>query len=924
MFSSGFRPVPVTEEPTRPRPSPSDENFCIDDDDDDHDEEGHSETVAEHGMEPLEIGTRDDEEEIQQSFVSLPWSHLGLPSLVVTVGLTSPVLLHCALTFYQLLGRSWIATPWILHWFLSLISCRLHLSGFYKVSAVSGVLDILMFFLVYPLVLNFVIDELFTDVDNTPVVEWLHDRNALQRYRRTGFAIASFRLLFGAISVASRAASYLPATASRCLAGCRGIAFEQTGRITRWLQRLTMALLATAFALLLWCLVSVLVHFVKWPPPSNNAPGCDPIDPTECWLPFPSFHHMRRDLSTATGWRVNLKADLLPMLKGRVKMDPEWLNTLDGFSTMGPILFYLNGLKDSHDAGQGGLQGHANLALSTTQQSITFLLDVNSSQLIPHSAEIDYLDQKRPQVMLFPAYPLRHATHYAVVLVNATDAFGKPLPATDGMSDLLRNNTSDSDRLKRYTDIALPALQAAAPWISLSDGVGTLQMLFDFVTSSEQSQLGHIRTTRDAVLAHINSKDWDWSDHYREIRRDDYDCSSPGTLLARTVHGELDVPWLLDCFGAGCRGSFLNEDALAVNASLRTIGSAKFIVHIPCSLRAGVLGLDGGKPLRAVMEFGHGLFANRAESFDYFLQQLAHDEGYAVTAMDWRGMSVYDLFIVSKMLLSRPRLFRSIRDNLIQGYANKFALQHFSRQGEIWKKDAFVFEDLNGGKKLVRTSAIGVAPSFVFYGISQGGILGAGYSALSAGLIDRTVLGVPGTPFALVMSRSFAFAGYDMLMLLDLYDNRQVRMLLALCQLGWDSLEGSGTLATPVSEPFPPTLMQAGLGDVVVPSIAAEALARGMQAITLSSNPRQDIFGIPSSTLDAESDHLPQAVLTEILYEQEYLSLPVADVLGTANSVHYCVRQDRAMITQVAAFISEGIIIDPCVLDGCIRSSSHC
>lgn len=40
-----------------------------------------------------------------------------------------------------------------------------------------------------------------------------------------------------------------------------------------------------------------------------------------------------------------------------------------------------------------------------------------------------------------------------------------------------------------------------------------------------------------------------------------------------------------------------------------------------------------------------------------------------------------------------------------------------------------------------------VNPSSSFYGISQGGILGAGYTALSGPtkLIDRSVLGVPGT-----------------------------------------------------------------------------------------------------------------------------------------------------------------------------------
>jgi len=89
-------------------------------------------------------------------------------------------------------------------------------------------------------------------------------------------------------------------------------------------------------------------------------------------------------------------------------------------------------------------------------------------------------------------------------------------------------------------------------------------------------------------------------------------------------------------------------------------------------------------------------------------------------------------------------------------------------------------------------------------------------------LIERAILGVPGTPFALVMTRSLDFAGYDQLMLLNFYNNRHVRILLSLVQMGWDSVEASGLLAPPVSETIPRILLQAGLGDPVVPTIAAE------------------------------------------------------------------------------------------------------
>jgi hypothetical protein len=285
-------------------------------------------------------------------------------------------------------------------------------------------------------------------------------------------------------------------------------------------------------------------------------------------------------------------------------------------------------------------------------------------------------------------------------------------------------------------------------------------------------------------------------------------------------------------------------------------------------------------------------------------------------------MSVFDLLVVAKVLLSRPRLFQAVRDNLIQGYANKFALLHFSQNGML-SMDWFRFEvSPTDNAKLVPTLN-NEAPVPVFYGISQGGILGAGYVGLSGatGLLDRAILGVPGTPFALVMTRSLDFVGYDLLLLLNFYDNRHVRELLALVQMAWDSVEGSGVLAPPIREPIPRILLQAGLGDAVVPSIAAEALARGLNASVLPNNPRS-IYNVPVVDASGKSNDGPSAVLTELLYEKEYASLPVDDTRMKGNSVHVCVRRDPALIRQISEFINSGQVLDVCATDGCRREHS--
>lgn len=303
------------------------------------------------------------------------------------------------------------------------------------------------------------------------------------------------------------------------------------------------------------------------------------------------------------------------------------------------------------------------------------------------------------------------------------------------------------------------------------------------------------------------------------------------------------------------------------------------------------------------------------ESDDLICCRMAHDNGYLLMAMDWRGMSLFDFPVVVKTLIGNPTHFQSIRDNLIQGYAEKLALQHFARHGMLeWLSI--------DGKKLPTVDD--KQPASVFYGISQGGILGGGYLALSGktALIDRGILGSPGTPFASILTRSLQFIEYDVLLLLNLYNNREIRLLLSLIQMAWDSVETAGLSAPPdnTEEPLPQTLLQAGLGDVIVSTLSTEAMARAMNSSTLPNNPRA-IFGVPIENPAETTSTGPKVTLTEIQYEFEYSGLPKDNALPLDNRVHFCVRWDSALREQVVEFVNTGRIIDPCVADQCLRST---
>lgn len=865
---------------------------------------------------------------------------------------------------------------------------------YFWLTSLPSLMDILLFGMVYPLI-NTAFRDFFIDFDGTVIVEWTYYYHGFQLASRLGWTVVICRCCIGGAILLTRfpSSTYYLTTSyymvqqmpvlGTCLhffhsklwiRGCKACFSSPPKPLACW-QGVTMAGTGGSTLFLAWAIYSLVVHIGPFEPdqPHDDPTMCDPLDMTECVLPFPSFYHLKEDTSTATGFRVHLKPESFPTLKGRIPIPVDFLNNLDGFSTMGPLLFYMDGMKESHEQyrillqddpslslkqGVTRLRGHQEIGLSITPLSTTLLVDVAAKELVPHSAEIDYLDPERPLVLVFPGQPLKHNTQYALAVINATDVDGNRLSPSPGMLDILDKRGPDdpTSRTHLFKKVLLAALEGATHKVSSndqseSDGWGgpygaftrshdplALQLVFDFHTASKESQLGPGRKVRDETLRYITEQ-WkdNWENHVRVIRQVDGDCEDTSYPLARTIHGELDVPWFLAGFGPGFRDATLDLKAEGPN----TIGKAKFVVHVPCSLKQAATGIvkknnATSQDLRAVVEFGHGLFYNRAEAGSNFLIKMANRNGYIITAMDWRGMSNFDFPVIARTMLTDPSLFEAVRDNLIQGYANKFALQHFIHNGMLdmpWL--SFPRPDLGGGNTLLQpipqyqdgsTSATPGNVESMFYGISQGGILGAGYVAMSGPtkLISRGVLGVPGTPFSLILSRSLQFVGYDVALLLNFYNNRHVRIFLSLAQQCWDSVEGSGVLGQPLNEPVPRILMQAGLGDPIVPTLAAERLARGLGAHILPHAPRQPIYGIPMA--DPSDDQ--QAVLTEILYQKEYTSLPVGDELTAPdNDVHNCVRLEPVLQNQIEEFFNAGHIIDPCAAangTACRRKRAKC
>jgi hypothetical protein len=606
--------------------------------------EEHSDSDGLQRVGSMEILTPKSSSRTAQEAESLlfTWQEPWELSLLATILFLVPALLGSIWFLLHITSRIWPGTLFSLHLCIALGKARHHIlyqdNGLVTSRLKKGIisfppaLDLFLFGYIYRMVVK-VFDYFFNDIDGTTVVEWSTIKHCMLALQLLGILTILFRILVGGLCILSRLSTYggnsspllrLTPVLDRFQDWMNDSSLVTGLRQKEVRYRMQKLLSVVFFGSLLWlsiCVASCVSHYTSFHLWLPHYDYCDPLDTTECALPFPSFHHMVKDNSTVTGWRVNLRGEALPLLRGGIRVHPEFLNDLDGFSTMAPILFYMEGLKEAYEVHDSaiGLQGPANIEYSVTNKSITLLVNVNSGVLVPHSAEIDYLDPERPLVLVFPAQPLHHGTHYALAVVNATNVHGSRMQTTLGMQLLMRGDAVDQERSARYREIVMPSLETAAPWVSHTDDPGSLQLLFDFVTVSEEAQLGSVRAVRDATLHHIQSRHWgDWSDHINVIKIRNEDCSKNETLAARTIHASLDVPWFLDAYGRGHRGSTLSPEALESGKPV-TIGKAKFVVIVPCSVQANALNPLNGTPVRALLEYGHGLFYNRGEAYSHSL-----------------------------------------------------------------------------------------------------------------------------------------------------------------------------------------------------------------------------------------------------------------------------------------------------------------
>ncbi|MFN7147813.1 MAG: hypothetical protein ACK4YP_28845, partial [Myxococcota bacterium] len=309
------------------------------------------------------------------------------------------------------------------------------------------------------------------------------------------------------------------------------------------------------------------------------------------------------------------------------------------------------------------------------------------------------------------------------------------------------------------------------------------------------------------------------------------------------------------------------------------------------------------EPLK-LLQYGHGLLGSQDEVRSGYLGEMAERYGYVLFAVNWRGMDEDDYESIVLMIAEDIGRFGIIPEGGHQGLV-QFVAAAAMMQGDMAADPNTAFTHPETGESI----AVIDPSTLYYYGNSQGGILGGVYLAMSPD-IERGVLGVPGMPYSLLLSRSADFTPFFALFQ-SIYRNQEdISFWMALLQNLWDSAEPGGWGRQMIDDPIDgvpakQVLLQDALGDAQVTTLGAQNMARAYGA-SLIETPVAEIYG-----LDVQPSGFVGSALVEYDHgapPDPYTNIPP----DSETDTHESTRRTFAAQEQLDTFLTTGTIVHYC------------
>ena len=619
----------------------------------------------------------------------------------------------------------------------------------------------------------------------------------------------------------------------------------------------------------------------------EDADRCDPIAAGGCLLPFPNDHFTVADDTTPTGRRVAFDQESMPANVDGVHIDPAHWNELDGFSPGAAVLLQIPDL----DLEASGAAPITNIEASLADDAPVVLLDSETGDRIPYWVETDTYAEgtdEVPTTFVRPAVSLPEGHRIVVGMRGLVDTSGDPVEATDAFRALRDRLETEAPEIEDRR----PPMEAVFADL---DGAGIerddLQVAWDFTVASAEGLSSRLLAMRDNAFATIGDE--------APAFTVDTVTTSDREGIATEIEGTYAVPLYLD--GDGGPGSSLTVDDDGVPVQTGTYTS-NFTCIVPESASSDGAALTG--------LYGHGLLGTSGQ-VPGATDAVAAAGNIVFCGTDLIGMSEADI-PNAITIIGELSTFNTLADRLLQGHLNTLFL----------------------GRLLIHPDGLGAHPAFeddgasvltdelVYYGISQGGIMGGATTAVAQDL-TRAVLDVPAANYGMLLDRSIDFDPFRAV-LDPAYPSPAARALgLQLVQMLWDRGEANGYLQHLVDDAYADTpehavLIHAALGDHQVANIGTEVQAR-----TLGIPVHRPVTAAGRSTsvepwwgLDTlEYPHEGSGVL---MWDSGAEVPPDANTPPRAGEdPHGDPRDTPAAIEQIVAFLTTGQIVDVCGAEAC-------
>jgi hypothetical protein len=640
---------------------------------------------------------------------------------------------------------------------------------------------------------------------------------------------------------------------------------------------------------------------------AGAAADCQPFSKTPCLLPFPSNFFTRPDKSAATGVRVRLPANAMPVNAKGQRVSAAQYDRNDGFSPGSAIIVHVRGLDNASAFARTGAATLADMSRSLRKRQPIVVIDEQTGrrQLIWSELDANQTAPLNVNVLVHPGKNLAEGHTYVVALRNLRNARGKLITAPKWFERLREGRrlpAGERSQRVRYARI-FAALKRAG--IARSN----LYEAWDFTVASRRGLTARMLAIRDNAFAQLG--DHNLADNQPQGRAPAFTVTSvaPVNPQIKDVQGSFQAPcYLITCGLSATTGfhySSSKPDALPTQIP-GNAATALFECIVPSS---------AGNPAPArIALYGHGLLGARGEVTAGNVQAMAIEHNMVFCATDWWGLATqdtpYDITALQDL-----NNFPAVVDRLQQGVLNTLYLGRLMRNpAGFASSPAF-------------SSAIDTS-NLYYDGNSQGGIMGGMTTALAPDF-RRAVLGVSGMDYGnLLVQRSTDFAPFGQLLFASYTDKSMDPVILDLMQQLWDRGDPDVYAQQMTSNPLPDTpshtvLMQIAYGDhqVSMYSAAAEARTIGASAHqpaldpgTNRSRDRNLFFGIPAIT------RYPFGGSAIVIWDSgpgrvqppPLANLAPADTT-TNHDPHGDVRNTKAARTQKSDFLApNGTVVDVC------------